>query len=184
MVREGLLTPGRGNEYRWHGSENDRSCEIFDDGVIHIFSGTMQKFSPAPELEPVNAHRFYLYQLSGLDLSKDSDKAKCREYLFDRGYGSDPKSHTKAKLQHHTETEPEPNETLDENRANREKATDDFLTTEPETLHVFLVKDSTGTGEDLHADRKGTTVRQTHACAIATHRFGNASRVDRMGKRI
>ena len=97
MVREGLLTPGRGNEYRWHGSENDRSCEIFDDGVIHIFSGTMQKFSPAPELEPVNAHRFYLYQLSGLDLSKDSDKAKCREYLFDRGYGSDPKAHTHRK---------------------------------------------------------------------------------------
>ena len=151
MVREGLLTPGRGNEYRWHGSENDRSCEILGDGVIHIFSHTMQVESPAPVLEPVNVHRFYLYQLAGLDLAKDADKAKCREYLFDLGYGSDPSAYqsrkAKSKLQHHTKTEPEPNETLDENRANREKATDAFLTTEPETLHVFLVKDSTGTGK-------------------------------------
>ena len=151
MVRGGLLTQGRGNEYRWHESENDRSCEIFSDGVIHIFSHTMQAASPAPVLEPVNVHRFYLYQLAGLDLANDADKAKCREYLFDLGYGSDPSAYqsrkAKAKLQHHTEAEPEPNETLEANRANREKATDAFLTTEPETLHVFLVKDSTGTGK-------------------------------------
>ena len=41
MVREGLLTQGKGNEYRWHESENDRSCEIFADGVIHIYSHSM-----------------------------------------------------------------------------------------------------------------------------------------------
>ena len=98
MVSAGLLTPGRGNEYRWHESEHERSCEILDTGVIHIFSQSMSTASPAAELEPVNAHRFYLYQLTGLDLAKDSDKAKCREYLFDRGYGSDPKAF--AKKQH------------------------------------------------------------------------------------
>ena len=98
MVRAGMLTSGKGNEYRWHESENDRSCEILGDGVIHIFSHSMSAASPAAELEPVNAHRFYLYQMSGLDLTKECDKAQCREYLFDRGYGSDPKAF--AKKQH------------------------------------------------------------------------------------
>ena len=61
--------------------------------------------------------------------------------------GYKPPRHTKAKLRQQTESEPNPTETLDANRENREKATDAFLTTEPETLHVFLVKDSTGTGK-------------------------------------
>ena len=152
MVGTGLLTPGRGNEYRWHESENDRSCEIFGDGVIHIFSHTMQAASPAAELEPVNAHRFYLYQLTGVDLSKDSDKAKCREYLFDRGYGSDPKAfekrQQKAKLQRTPDNTTENTESIEDNRANREVATDNFMgTTENDTLHLLLVKDSTGTGK-------------------------------------
>ena len=155
MVREGLLTRGRGNEYKWHGSQSDRSCEIFDDGVIHIFSATMQTFSPAPETEPVNAHRFYLYQLSGLDLAKESEQAKCREYLFDRGYGSDPKAYTKAKLKRTPPAEiPEPvnapAETLAENRDSREQATDAFFTSEPDTperLKVLLIRDDTGTGK-------------------------------------
>ena len=95
MVRDGLLTQGKGNEYRWHQSDNDRSCEILGDGVIHIFSHSMQAASPGADLEPVNAHRFYLYQLTGLDLAKESDKAKCREYLFESGYGSDPKAFLK-----------------------------------------------------------------------------------------
>ena len=94
MVKAGLLTRGNGNEYRWHESEHERSCDI-RDGVIHIFSHSMSAASPAAELEPVNTHRFYLYQLSGLDLAKESDKAKCRQYLFERGYGSDPKEFAK-----------------------------------------------------------------------------------------
>ena len=53
----------------------------------------------------------------------------------------------KAKLRQQTDTVPEPTENLEANRENREKATDAFLTTETETLHVFLVKDSTGTGK-------------------------------------
>ena len=90
---------------------------------------------------------FICISCRGLDLSKDSDKAKCREYLFDRGYVSDPKAHTKAKLKHNTDAEPEPTETLDANRENREKATDTFMEAETDTLHILLVKDSTGTGK-------------------------------------
>ena len=95
MVRARLLTPGRGNEYRWHESEHERSCDIVD-GSIHIFSHSMQAASPHQNInEAVGAHRFYLYQLSGLDMTKDSDKSKCRDFLFQRGYGSDPKAYAK-----------------------------------------------------------------------------------------
>ena len=95
MVKAGWLTQGLGNEYRWHEASSDRSCEVLGGSVLHIFSHSMSAASPAAELEPVNAHRFYLYQLCGLDLAKESDKAKCREYLFDRGYGSEPKAYAK-----------------------------------------------------------------------------------------
>ena len=93
MVNKGWLTKGTGNEYHWHQASSDRSCEIYDDGgTIKIFSETMQAASPAPVLKPVESHRFYLYQLTGLDLHKDADKAKCREYLYSIGYGNDPKA--------------------------------------------------------------------------------------------
>ena len=92
MVKDGLLTPEKGNDYRWHQSENARSCDILD-GVIHIFSNTMSAASPAPVLEPVGAHRFYLYHLCGLDMICDADKPRIREFLFERGYGSDPKAY-------------------------------------------------------------------------------------------
>ena len=91
MVKDGLLTPEKGNDYRWHQSENARSCDILD-GVIHIFSHTMSAASPAAELEPVGTHRFYLYQLCGFDMTQDADKPRIREFLFEHGYGSDPKS--------------------------------------------------------------------------------------------
>ena len=98
MVRAGLLTPGRGNEYRWHEASSDRSCDI-RNGTIHIFSHTMSAASPAGENEPVGTHRFYLYQLSGLDMTRDADKPRIREFLFDRGYGSDPKEFAKKRQQ-------------------------------------------------------------------------------------
>ena len=92
MVKRGWLTKGKGNEYRWHQASSDRSCEIYDDGgTIKIFSGTMTDASPGHST-PVQAHRFYLYQLTGLDLHKDSDKPKCREHLFSLGYGTNPKA--------------------------------------------------------------------------------------------
>ena len=184
MVRVGMLTHGRGNEYRWHESGNDRSCEIFGDGVIQIFSHSMSAASPAAELEPVNVHRFYLYQLAGLDLAKEGDKPKCREYLFERGYGSDPKAFAKkqhkAKLQHTPEDTTEPAETLDENRANREIATDRFIEPDPtDTLHILLMKDSTGTGKSYtvmaktHQHGKKTLAQLPHT-ELATQAVGLA----------
>ena len=152
MVKAGWLTPGRGNEYHWHESGNARSCDIVD-GSIHIFSDSMFKASPHNIVnEAVGAHRFYLYHLSGWDMTKDSDKPKCREYLFDRGYGSDPKAFAKKqqqpKLQRTDAATDEPTETLDENRANREAATSEFMETDAtDTLHFLLVKDATGTGK-------------------------------------
>ena len=92
MVKDGLLTPEKGNDYRWHQSENPRSCDILD-GVIHIFSHTMSAASPAAELEPVGTHRFYLFQLCGFDMTQDADKPRIREFLFEHGYGSDPKAY-------------------------------------------------------------------------------------------
>ena len=109
MVKLGWLTPGTGDEYRWHQGSSDRSCEIYaDGGTIKIFSGTMTSASPG-HATPVQSHRFYLYHLKGLDLHKDSDKAKCREYLFGIGYGNDPKavtlSHKPVKLKPRTDIE-------------------------------------------------------------------------------
>ena len=92
MVGKGWLTPGKGEEYRWHQGSSDRSCEIYGDGgTIKIFSGTMTAASPE-HATPVQSHRFYLYQLTGLDLHNEADKARCREYLFSIGYGNDPKA--------------------------------------------------------------------------------------------
>ena len=91
MLRDGLLTSTGGTQYRWHESAHDRSCDILD-GTIHIFSNTMSQVSPDAALEPVNVHRFYLYQLCGLDMTRDADKPRIREFLFERGYGSDPKA--------------------------------------------------------------------------------------------
>ena len=92
MLSDRLLTSTGSTQYRWHESENDRSCDILD-GTIHIFSHTMTAASPAAALEPVGAHRFYLYQLCGLDMTQNADKPRIREYLFEHGYGSDPKAY-------------------------------------------------------------------------------------------
>ena len=91
MLSDRLLTSTGSTQYRWHESENDRSCDILD-GTIHIFSHTMTAASPAAALEPVGAHRFYLYQLCALDMTLDADKPRIREFLFERGYGDDPKA--------------------------------------------------------------------------------------------
>ena len=52
-----------------------------------------------------------------------------------------------AKLQRNTDAEPNPTETLEANRENREQAADIFMEAETDTLHILLVKDSTGTGK-------------------------------------
>ena len=95
MQRAGWLTRGNGNEYHWHESQHDRSCDILD-GSIHIFSQSMFDASPHQNInEAVGAHRFYLYQLSGVDMTRDADKPHIREFLFENGYGSDPKEYAK-----------------------------------------------------------------------------------------
>ena len=100
MVGKGWLTPGKGDEYKWHQASSDRSCEIHDDGgTIKIFSGTMTDASPKNDT-PVQSHRFYLYQLTGLDLHNETDKARCREYLFSIGYGNDPKAAAPREYRH------------------------------------------------------------------------------------
>ena len=74
--------------------------------------------SASPEhATPVQSHRFYLYHLKGLDLHKDSDKAKCREYLFGIGYGNDPK----AVAPRETYTQPRQTRTTNRRHARREK---------------------------------------------------------------
>ena len=158
MVKDGLLTPGKGNDYQWHQSENARSCDILD-GVIHIFSHTMSTASPAPVLEPVGAHRFYLHQLCGLDMTQDADKPRIREYLFEHGYGSDPKAfiskRNRAKLQH-TDTPPETTETHEENSRDRDAATDRFLSSDPpeNLIQIQLVEDDTGSGKTYTSIKK------------------------------
>lgn len=151
MLSDSLITSTGGTQYRWHESAHDRSCDILD-GTIHIFSNTMSAASPASENEPVGTHRFYLYYLSGLDMTKAGDRPKLREFLFERGYGSDPKAFTQgkhtAKLQRADDFPSEKLENLDENRDRRESATDTFLATEgDDSLHILLVKDATGTGK-------------------------------------
>ena len=94
MVKRGWLTQGIGSEYKWHQASSNRSCEIYGDGgTIKIYSGTMTDASPNKRT-PVQSHRFYLYQLTGLDLTDEADKPKCREYLFSIGYGTDPNAPT------------------------------------------------------------------------------------------
>ena len=117
MIGKGWLTKGTGDEYRWHQGSSDRSCEIYDDGgTIKIFSGTMTSASPG-HATPVQSHRFYLYHLKGLDLRKDADKAKCREYLFSIGYGNDPK----AVAPRETYTQPRQTRTTNRRHARRER---------------------------------------------------------------
>ena len=159
MLRDGLLISTGGTQYRWHESAHDRSCDILD-GTIHVFSNTISAASPASENEPVGTHRFYLYYLSGLDMTKAGDRPKLREFLFERGYGSDPKefaqrTHTKAKLQR-MDAPPAQTETLEENSKHRNAATDRFLSSDPpkNLIQIQLVKDDTGTGKTYTSIKK------------------------------
>ena len=154
MLSDGLLTRGTGNEYQWHESEHDRSCEILGDGVLHIYSHTMSAASPASELEPVNAHRFYLYQLSGLDMTKAGDKEKCREFLFERGYGSDPKQFAKHQQRPNASLTitGDAQETLatltDNDNALTEAFTNALTETDADTPHYHIVLFEMGSGKN------------------------------------
>lgn len=96
MQKLGWITHNHGDEYHWVGGSVGRSCEIVD-GRIKIFSGTMAAASPDTANEPVNAHRFLLYNLYELDITKDSDKHELRCLLADAGYGTHPDAYRAAK---------------------------------------------------------------------------------------
>ena len=173
MVKDGLLTPEKGNDYRWHQSENARSCDILD-GVIHIFSHTMSAASPAAELEPVGTHRFYLFQLCGFDMTQDADKPRIREYLFEHGYGSDPKAFAakrkSAKLQRIDTPTPIPTETLDENSKARESATHRSLASDPpkNLIQIHLVNEDTGSGKTYYTTKEAAKQGKT-TLALTAH---------------
>ena len=154
MVREGLLTPGRGNEYRWHESEHERSCDILD-GSIHIFSDSMFKASPHQNVnEAVGAHRFYLYQLTGqtLDMTRDADKPRIREFLFERGYGKDPKAFAQQQQSHrytvNTEHEHDTRDMDTEREANKNSVvTWERDTAQKKGKHLLILGSAAGTGK-------------------------------------
>ena len=58
-----------------------------------------------------------------------------------------PPTQPRTKLSHTPDTTPEPTETLDANRSERERAADAFFDLESESVEIHFVKDSTGTGK-------------------------------------
>ena len=67
------------------------------DGIIKPFSSTMQASHPESDsTKPVNAHRFVLYHLHQLDMTKDSEKRPLRCILADAGYGTHPDDYNKS----------------------------------------------------------------------------------------
>ena len=92
-----LATHLAGNAWNWHDSSPGRSFEL-SDGIIKPFSNTMQTASPETEgTKPVNAHRFILYYLHKLDISRDRDKHELRCILADAGYGRHPDVYKQSK---------------------------------------------------------------------------------------
>ena len=91
-------------------------------------------------------------------MTQDADKTRIREFLFEHGYGNDPKAYISkrndkpAKLQH-IDTPPAPTETHEENSKDREAATDRFLSSDPpkNLIQIQLVGDDTGTGKTYTA---------------------------------
>lgn len=149
MGKEGLLTHGRGNEYHWHESEHDRSCDILD-GVIHIFSASMAAASPAGANEPVGAHRFYLYYKTGLDLARKEDQEKCREYLFEQGYGDDPKTLTPAQKRYTADPKHEHDTSdMETERAANKTAVEQWLseTEKKKGTHLLVLGRAAGTAK-------------------------------------
>lgn len=90
LVEFGLATHLSGNSWNWHDSSPGRSFEL-QGRTIKPFSNTMQSASPeADGTKPVNAHRFILYYLHKLDITKQSDKHNLRCKLANQGYGTHP----------------------------------------------------------------------------------------------
>lgn len=124
--------------------------------------------SDRPEIRKILADRGYgmsieAFKRQRLSIPPLSEVLRAEDEAMQRAIDSappyeDPYSYRKggARLEHATDAAPDEGnkeeskpETLQANRAAREKATDTFLTSKPEkdSLHTLLVKDSTGTGK-------------------------------------
>ena len=79
------------NTWNWHESGPGCSFEM-ENGIIKPYSHSVQQASPNKALtKPVNAHRFLLWNLYGLDMTEDTDKHQLRCKLADDGYGLHPR---------------------------------------------------------------------------------------------
>lgn len=150
MVSAGWLTPVRQNEYRWHESGYDRSCTV-QDGAIRIYSNTMMEASPhVNPLEAVGTHRFYLYQLCNLDMTRKADRKKIRQFLFENGYGSDPAAYKKERSKEKEKSEvavklrPKPLEKVLEPLEKAREFLAEFLKS---AAPRFALRTDTGTGK-------------------------------------
>ena len=97
LVDLGLASHLSGNAWNWHDSSQGRSFKL-SYGIIKPFSHSMQSSSPESDsTKPVNAHRFILYYLHNLDMTRDSDKRDLRCRLADSGYGTHPDVYRQSK---------------------------------------------------------------------------------------
>ena len=86
-----------GKSWHWYDSSPGRSFEL-ENGIIKPFSNTMQSNSPETDgTKIVNAHRFILYYLHKLDMTKNTDQRELRCILADAGYGTHPDNYKKSK---------------------------------------------------------------------------------------
>ena len=97
LIDLGLATQLTGKTWNWSESSQGRSFEL-ENGIIKPFSNTMQTASPETDgTHPVNAHRFILYHLHRLDITKQADKHPLRCILADLGYGTHPDDYKKTR---------------------------------------------------------------------------------------
>ena len=95
LTRCGFATWVDGNSWNWHESGPGRSFEM-ENGVIKPYSHSVQQASPNKvSTRPVNAHRFLLWNLYGLDMTQKTDKYRLRCKLADDGYSMHPRIYAK-----------------------------------------------------------------------------------------
>ena len=95
LTRHGFASWEYENTWNWHESGAGRSFELVND-VIKPYSHSVQQASPNKvSTRPVNAHRFLLWNLYGLDMTQNTDKYQLRCELADDGYGMHPRIYAK-----------------------------------------------------------------------------------------
>ena len=91
LTRHGFASCEYENTWNWHESGPGRSFELVNE-VIKPYSHSVQQASPNKvSTRPVNAHRFLLWNLYGLDMTQNTDKYQLRCTLADDGYGMHPR---------------------------------------------------------------------------------------------